>query len=259
MPPTTSAPAPVRRRPSGEPPPFPREDHWTRWIWVLAAVLVLGVVLNNLIQATDLIQTADQKVLEFVARARTPALTPLAKLGDLLTAFAVVMTLCWAIVVVLVVFRRFRHLVVFLATLVVTDWVVVRLLLVKLPRPSVPVLVDAGIYAFPSRPLSALAITVYAASFVLLPRGRGRNRLRAGIVAGLVLVGLAELYLATDYLSGMLYAAVLAPCVADMTFRWLVPRTASRSPTGGAAAPPTWTSAASVARPSSAPWPTSSA
>ena len=189
MPPTTSAPAPVRRRPSGEPPPFPREDHWTRWIWVLAAVLLLGVALNGLIQATDLIQTADQKVLTLGARSRTPALTRVAKLGDLLTAFVVVMALRLAIVVVLVVYRRFRHLVVFLATLVVTDWVVVRLLLVELPRPTVPVLVHADIYTFPSRPMSALAITLYAACFVLLLRGRGRNRLRAGTVAGLVLVG----------------------------------------------------------------------
>jgi hypothetical protein len=133
------------------------------------------------------------------------------------------MTLRWAIVVVLVVYRRFRHLVVFLATLVVTDWVVVRLLFVELPRPTVPVLVDADSYAFPSRSMSGLAITLYAATFVLLPRGRGRNRLRAGIAVGLVLVGLAELYLAADYLSGMLYAAILAPCVADVTFRWLVP------------------------------------
>jgi hypothetical protein len=169
------------------------------------------------------IQTADQKVLAFVAKARTPALTGAAKLGDLLTAFAAVMALRWGIVVVLVVYRRFRHLVVFLATLVVTDWVVVRLLFVELPRPTVPVLVDADTYAFPSKSISALAITLYAATFVLLPRGRGRNRLRAGIVAGLVLVVLAELYLAADYLSGMLYAAILAPCVADVAFRWLVP------------------------------------
>ena len=35
-----------RRRPSGEPPPLPREDRWTRWIWVLAAVLLLGAALN---------------------------------------------------------------------------------------------------------------------------------------------------------------------------------------------------------------------
>jgi hypothetical protein len=221
MPPTTSAP--VRRRPSGEPPPLPREDRWTRWIWVLAAVLLLGVALNVLIRTTDVVQTADRAVLSSIAEARTPALTDAAKLVALLTTFAAVMALRWGIALVLVAYRRFRHLVIFLATLVVTDWVVVRLLFVELPRPTVPVLVDADVYAFPSKSITALAITLFAMTFVLVPRGRGRNRLRAGFTAGLALLVLADLYLAADHLSGMVYAAILAPCVADVMFRWLVP------------------------------------
>jgi hypothetical protein len=221
MPPTSSAP--VRRRPSGEPPPLPRENRWTRWIWVLAAVLLLGLALNILIGTTDVVQTADRAVLSFIAEARTPALTDAARLVALLTTFTAVMALRWGIALVLVAYRRFRHLVVFLATLVVTDWVVVRLLFVELPRPTVPVLVDADVYAFPSRSISALAITLYAMTFVLVPRGSGRNRLRAGFAAGLALLVLADLYLAADYLSGMAYAAILAPCVADVAFRWLVP------------------------------------
>jgi len=221
MPPTASAL--VRRRPSGEPPPLPREDRWTRWVWVLAGVLLLGVALNVLVRTTDVVQAADKAVLSFIAEARTPALTDAAKLVALLTTFTAVMTLRIATVVVLVVYRRFRHLVVFLATLVVTDWVVVRLLFVELPRPTVPVLVDADVYAFPSKSISALAITLYATTFVLVPRGRGRNRLRAGCTAGLAVVVLADLYLAADHLSGMGYAVLLAPCVAAVAFRWLVP------------------------------------
>jgi hypothetical protein len=248
-----------RRRPSGEPPPLPREDRWTRWIWVLAGVLLLGAALNVLIHTTDVVQRMDEAVLEWFARVRTPALTDAAKLVALLTAFAAVMFLRIATVLVLVLYRRFRHLVVFLVTLVVADWVVVRLLFVELPRPTVPVLVDVDGYAFPSKAISALAITLYAMTFVFVPRGGGRNRLRAGFTAGLVLVVLAELYLAADYLSAMVYAAILAPCVADVAFRCWSRRRASPSPTGPAAAPPTWTSAASVAGRSSGPWPTSSA
>jgi hypothetical protein len=212
-----------RRRPSGEPPPLPREDRWTRWIWVLAVVLLVGAGLNVLIHTTDVVQRMDQAVLEWFARTRTPAFTDAAKLVALLTTFAAVMVLRVATVLVLVVYRRFRHLVVFLVTLVVTDWVVVRLLFVELPRPTVPVLVEVDGYAFPSKAISALAITLYAMTFVLVPRGRGRNQLRVGVAAVLVLVVLAELYLATDYLSAMVYAAILAPCVADVAFRWLVP------------------------------------
>jgi hypothetical protein len=190
---------------------------------VLAAVLLLGAALNVLIHTTDVLQRMDQTVLDWFAQIRTPALTDAAKLVVLLTTFAAVMVLRIGTVLVLVLYRRFRHLVVFLVTLVVTDWVVVRLLFVELPSPTVPVLVDVDGYAFPSKAIAALAITLYAMTFVLVPRGRGRNRLRAGFTAGLVLVVLAELHLAADYLSAMVYAAVLVPCVADVAFRWLVP------------------------------------
>ena len=213
----------ARRRPSGEPPPLPREDRWTRWVWVLAGVLLLGAGLHLAIRAGDAVQAADQAVLELMARARTPALTGVARLADQLPTFAVVMALRLATVLVLVVYRRFRHLTVFLATLVVTDWVVVRLLFVELPRPDMPVLVDQASYAFPSRGISALAITLFAMTFVLVPRGRGRDRLRAALAIVLALVVLAQLYLAADYLSAAGYALLLAPCLADVAFRWLVP------------------------------------
>jgi hypothetical protein len=216
-------PAGMRRRPSGEPPPLPREDRWTRWVWVLAGVLLLGAGLQLALRAGTGVQAADQAVLDFMARARTSALTAAARVADQLPTFAVVMALRCATVLVLVAYRRFRHLAVFLATLVVTDWVVVRLLFVELPRPEVAVLVDQASYAFPSRGISALAITLFAMTFVLVPRGRGRDRLRAGVTAGLALVVLAELYLAADYLSAAGYALLLAPCLADVAFRWLVP------------------------------------
>jgi hypothetical protein len=190
---------------------------------VLAAVLLLGAGLNVLIQTTDVVQRMDQAVLGWFAGTRAPVLTGVAELVALLTTFAVVMALRLGTVVVLVLYRRFRHLVVLLATLVMTDWVVVRLLFVELPRPTVPVLGDVGSYTFPSKSVSALAITLYAMTFVLVPRGRGRNRLRAGFTAGLVLLVLADLYLSADHLWGMVYAAILAPCMADVTFRWVVP------------------------------------
>ena len=212
----------LRRRPSGEPPALPREHRWTRWVWALAGVLVLGVALGLLISVTDVVETADQAVLSWFAQARTPALTGPAKVADQLTSFAVVMGLRIATVVILVVYRRWRHLVVFLAALVVTDWVVTRLF-VPLPYPDVPVLVDQDAYQFPSRTVSTLAITGFAITFVLVPRGRGRQRLRAGIFAALVGVVAAELYLAGDYLSAAAYTLLLVPCVADVTFRWLVP------------------------------------
>jgi uncharacterized iron-regulated membrane protein len=40
---------PGQRRPSGEPPPLPREDRWTRWVRALAAALLVGAGLNLLL------------------------------------------------------------------------------------------------------------------------------------------------------------------------------------------------------------------
>ena len=185
--------------------------------------MLLGAGLNLAIRSTDVIQMADQEILSWFARARTPALTGPAKALTLLTIFATVMGLRVATVVVLLWYRRLRHLVVFLVTLVATDWLVVRLSFVELPRPDVPALVDSQVYAFPSKAISTLAVTLFAMTFVLLPRGRGRARAGAGFTAALALVILANLYLAADYLSGMAYAAVLAPSATTVAFRWLVP------------------------------------
>ena len=85
-----------RRRPSGEPPPLPREDRWTRWIWVLAAVLLVGAALNVLIHMTDVVQRMDQAVLEWFAQT--------GKLVALLTTLTAVMALRIATVLVLVLY-----------------------------------------------------------------------------------------------------------------------------------------------------------
>jgi hypothetical protein len=75
----------MRRRPSGEPPPLPREHRSTRWVWVLAAVLLLGAGLKLLLHTTQVVQAADQAVLAWFAEARTPLLTGLAEVLVLLT------------------------------------------------------------------------------------------------------------------------------------------------------------------------------
>jgi hypothetical protein len=186
-------------------------------------VLLLGVGLRQLIRSTDVIQTFDQQIVSWFTGARIQALTGPAKAVALLTTFTVVMGLRFATALVLLWYGRLRQLVVFLVALVATDWAVVRLLFVELPRPDVPALVDTQTYSFPSKAISTLAITLFAMTFVLLPRGRGRARLQAGFIGALALVILADLYLAADFFSGMAYAAILAPSVTAVAFRWLVP------------------------------------
>src|SRR5688500_18149456 len=138
-----------RRRPSGEPPPLVRGIGWQRWAWGLLATVLFGVVLA-VAEATDALTGIDRAVLDTAADLRSPALVDLAKAVDVLTAVPLIVAMRWAIVLALGILGRFRHVVVFLATFVISDWVAARALHAALNPPEVDVLAEAGTYAFPS-------------------------------------------------------------------------------------------------------------
>ena len=211
-----------RRRPSGEPPPLVRGAGWQRWAWGLLGVALLGVLLA-IGEATGALTGIDRAVGDAAVDLRTPALVDVAKAVDLLTAVPLIMVLRWGTVVALAGLGRFRHLVVFLATFVVTDWVVARALHVALEPPDATVLAEAGTYAFPSLSIAALAITLIGISLVLVPRGAAR-RIASWVVHGaLLVVVLAELILATDYVIPMAYSWAFAFVLAGAAFRTFVP------------------------------------
>ena len=211
-----------RRRPSGEPPPLVRGIGWQRWAWGLLGVVLLGVLLA-IGEATDALTGVDRAVTDAAADLRTPTLVDVAKAVELLIAVPLIMVLRWGTVLALAVLGRLRHLVVFLTTFVVTDWVVARALHVELAPPDVPVLADAGTYAFPSLSLAALAITLVGISLVLVPRGAARRTATWLLHGALFLVVVAELILATDYVIPMGFSWVFASVLAGAAFRTFVP------------------------------------
>jgi tRNA A-37 threonylcarbamoyl transferase component Bud32 len=211
-----------RRRPSGEPPPLVRGIGWQRWAWGLLGVVLLGVILA-IGEATDAVTGVDRAVTDAAADLRTPTLVDFAKAVDLLIAVPLIMVLRWGTVLALAVLGRFRHLVVFLTTFVVTDWVVARALHVALPPPDATVLAEAGTYAFPSLSMAALAITFVGISVVLVPRGAARRTASWLVHATLLAVVVAELILATDYLIPMSYSWLFATVLAGAAFRTFVP------------------------------------
>ena len=213
----------ARRRPSGEPPPLPHGPRAVGWAWAGAIVLGVGILASLTFAASGSVTGFDTATLDAFAGARTPALTDAAKALHVSTTVSLILALRLGTVLVLAFVGRFRHAVVFLATIVVTDWLVVNLLSVPLPAPDVPVLAANGTFAFPSRSIAAVAVTLTAIVAVLVPAGRARAAARvvAHVVIGLVV--LVELYLAADYPTPMLYSWVLAAVVSEVAFRWLAP------------------------------------
>jgi tRNA A-37 threonylcarbamoyl transferase component Bud32 len=211
-----------RRRPSGEPPPLVRGIDWQRWAWGLLATVLFGAVLA-VAEATDAVTGVDQALVNAAADLRSPTLVDVAKAVDVMTAVPLIVAVRCAVVLALGLLGRFRHLVVFLATFVISDWVVARALHVTLEPPDVEVLNEAGTYAFPSVSIAALAITLVGLTLVLVPRGAARRTVSWIVHGALLVVVAAELILATDYLIPMIYSWLFATVLAEATFLTFVP------------------------------------
>src|SRR4051812_29978307 len=115
-----AAPVGRRRRPSGEPPPLPRHiDRSTVFFLALAAATLAGSAAMATRFVLSTVTSADLAVLQPIAGARTDAMTTvMRRIADVGSSW-VVQTLAWSTVVALLVVRRFRHLVGYLATLLV--------------------------------------------------------------------------------------------------------------------------------------------
>ncbi len=212
-----------QRRPSGNPPPLPRESTARNWLWATSAVVVAGIVLGIIVETTETLQIVGTSVLEAFADIRTPALTEVAKAIAFVTSFGAVQVLRLVVAAALIVTKRFRALVVALVSFVVVDWLVLTFLDRQRPAPGVTALVDSANFTFPSWSVTAFAITAFAIPFLLVPAGRRRTQAMGLAWVAVGLDCLARLYLGVDYPTNVIYAAVLCWVLCETAYRWFVP------------------------------------
>src|SRR5262245_23514574 len=192
-----------RRRPTGAAPPLPRSLGRTGKRWAVAlvvAVLAIGLLLVSA-DARRLVDQADAAVLRALASVRTPWLTSLARGIDRVATGWWMTFIALGVVVAQVVFRRWRHLFTFLASILVMELVVVVLYQAfSRPRPyDVTTIGRWAGFSSPSPPAVVVAAVLVAILYSLVPAGESRNK--AKWVAGgvLAVVVLARLYLAVDH------------------------------------------------------------
>lgn len=215
-----------RRRPSGEPPPLPRRiDYRTRWYLLLVALAAALWLALSVRPALGVITRADLTVLRAIATVRSGPLTRAMLDINVLTSSWTVRLIGWGTIVTLIVFRRFRHLAVYLAVvLAVTVLAAAVSLAIGRMRPAgIPILGPWQGYAQPSRPVVALALVLAGALYTLVPEGRWRSwgKLAAAVVLGAVCA--ARLYLAVDHPTDVLTALVLGWVLTVAVFRLAVP------------------------------------
>jgi tRNA A-37 threonylcarbamoyl transferase component Bud32/membrane-associated phospholipid phosphatase len=236
-PPTVTEPAPPRparvapgrrrRRPSGEAPPLPRSLHASgRW-WLIGTGLVLvlwAVVLGNLPTRLAVIDF-DQAVVQRLAELRTAVLTDAMLAVHALGSRWTIRVLYWATVIVLLVFRRFRHLLVFVgATLAVIALNAVLVYAFVRPRPyGVEILGDWTGFAHPSRPVAVLTATLMSMLYSLAPQGRIRQLGKPTIGVLVTALSFALLYLAVNAPTDVVIGAIIGVTIPLVAFRLLAP------------------------------------
>ena len=215
-----------RRRPSGEPPPLPwRVERRTRASAVLVAVtlaLALAMSAGPVLRA---VTSLDLVVLDGFAGLRSDPLTELMGVVAGLGSDGVVRAVAWTTLVVLLVARRWRHLVVYLVVTLTTTLLVAEVsLALGRPRPTgVAIVGEWEGYSFPSRPVAATALVLVGALCVAMPPGRLRT---GGALAAVLVVGglgAARLYLAVDHPSDVLAGLALGGLLPLAAFRLLTP------------------------------------
>src|SRR5829696_1843217 len=168
-----------RRRPTGEPPPLPRHLETTGVGWLVAAI---GLMALSLLVFTAgrygrgvSFTVVDNWVLERLAARRSPGLTSLMRgLTDLLGTIWTIKVLAWFTVIVLVVYKRFRHLVVGVLSVQLVSLVVIALSsAMRRPRPfGVAIEGSWAGWSMPSRPVAYLSAISVTMLYSLVPKGR---------------------------------------------------------------------------------------
>src|SRR5206468_11420983 len=123
------------------------------------------------------------------------------------------------------IFRRWRHLLVYLGGLFVV-WEVSAIIYDSLTRPrpySVRIIGGWGGFSLPSPPIAIFAMTVIAILYTLIPHGRLRDRAKWWAAAAILVLAFARIYLAVDHPSDVVFGIVLCVAISVTMFRVFTP------------------------------------
>ena len=161
----------------------------------IVAVLILARIFPGVRRLIDQIDTA---ILRAIARIRTPWLTDVFKGIDRIGLGWSFTVLALALIIALLVFRRWRHLFTFMGGVLLIQIVGVALIEgFRRPRPYDVTILDRWKgFSIPSAPVAVVTILVIGYLYTLVVAGRARSQAK---IVGAVIVAVycfARLYLA---------------------------------------------------------------
>ncbi|NNF11182.1 MAG: phosphatase PAP2 family protein [Acidimicrobiia bacterium] len=218
-----------RRRPSGEKPPLPREISAGGWIWIVIGLflVVIWVSLFAFPGTTVWWTDRDLTVLRWLQDLRSDGLTSVMESLHALGSPWFIRPVRWATILILVFYKRWRHLFGMLGSLFFVGAVVNAVeIAVARPRPFVEIIGSWEGYSHPSAPVAGLAVTFGVMAMALFPQGRARNLFATASQVVVLTLIVARLYLGVDHPTDALVAGLFGYAVAVVAFKVFVPETA---------------------------------
>ena len=216
-----------QRRPTGAPPPLPHPFAVSTAAWlVLGAVVIAGAFLAS--QHTPWLRLDDRFStwgLRWLAGMRTPWLTDVANgINEAGSGWGATV-LGLSVVALTMAFRRWRHLLVFLGSVLFLTQVGAQIYFgLSRPRPyGVPIIGSWGGYSGVSAPVAVITIFLMGAVYCLAVPGRARSWTKAAVAAVVAMFGLARLYLGVDHPGDVLLGVAFAVAIAVTAFRFFTP------------------------------------
>jgi tRNA A-37 threonylcarbamoyl transferase component Bud32/membrane-associated phospholipid phosphatase len=216
-----------RRRPSGEPPALPHELGRSGKFLLLMLLYFVLVLTGFLVfpSLEGVFERLDHGRQVRITDLRSPGLTRVMLAVNGLASTWSIRLLRWGVIIGLVVFRRWRHLLVFLGAIILTEIVAYNAsTLIARPRPlGIEILTGWQGYSMPSRPLAGLAVSAVGATYALIVAGRPRSIAKWVIGIVLVILVFARVYLGVDHTTDAVMGGVFGIAVGVAMFRWFAP------------------------------------
>jgi len=215
-----------QRRPTGAPPPLPRRFTVTTTAWLLLVLVTVG---GGFLAAADTPwrrfgNHLSTWLLRIPAAIRTPWLTHVAE-GINIAVLDWQPVLGVAVVLLTMVFRRWRQLTVLVVSLVFFE-IVSNVIYDGLSRPrpyGVWIIGSWDGYSAPATVVAALTFFLMGAVYCLVVPGRPRSYAKAVAAAVVAAFCLSRLYLAVDHPDDVLFGVALGVAIPVTAFRFFTP------------------------------------
>jgi tRNA A-37 threonylcarbamoyl transferase component Bud32/membrane-associated phospholipid phosphatase len=224
-----AARSPRRRRPTGAAPPLPYRLRTSGIGWLVAGVVLVGLTLavfaRGLRGPAVAVTVIDDAVVGWLAGLAGPGLVaPLRGLARI-SSWWVLYTLNFGLLVVLLVLRRWRHLLLWLVVVQLGSMLTFGLAAIaRRPRPfGVELRTSWGGWALPSVQVAFLTAGLMTMLYTLVPEGRWRNLGKWVVVALISLVAMARMALGVDAPTDVLVGVGIGVTIPLLLFRRFTP------------------------------------